>query len=56
MIKAMDELLQHWADRLKGRGYASILTSGTFGGVMPSSGLKGSRDLLGIGDMDDAAW
>lgn len=59
MIKEIDELMQHWADQLKGRGMRQCSPLGRlaeFGGVMPSSGPKGSRDLLGLGDMDDAAW
>ncbi|WP_083004813.1 hypothetical protein [Halomonas sp. GT] len=59
MIKEIDELLQHWADQLKGRGMRQCSPLGRlaeFGGVMPSGGPKGSRDLLGLGDMDDAAW
>ena len=59
MIKEIDQLLQHWADQLKGRGMRQCSPLGRlaeFGGVMPSGGPKGSRDLLGLGDMDDAAW
>jgi hypothetical protein len=59
MIKEIDELLQHWADQLMGRGMRQCSPLGRlaeFGGVMPSGGPKGSRDLLSIGDMDDAAW
>lgn len=59
MITEIDELLQHWADQLKGRGMRQCSPLGRlaeFGGVMPSGGPKGSRDLLGLGDMDDAAW
>lgn len=59
MIKEIDQLLQHWADQLKGRGIRQCSPLGRlaeFGGVMPSGGPKGSRDLLNLGDMDDAAW
>lgn len=59
MIKEIDQLLQHWADQLKGRGMRQCSPLGRlaeFGGVMPSGGPKGSRDLLGLGDMDEAAW
>ena len=59
MIKEIDQLLQHWADQLKGRGMRQCSPLGRlaeFGGVMPSGGPKGSRDLLGLGDMDNAAW
>lgn len=59
MIKEIDELLQHWADQLRGRGMRQCSPLGRlaeFGGVMPSGGPKGSRDLLGLGDMDEAAW
>lgn len=59
MIKEIDELLQHWADQLGSRGMRQCSPLGRlaeFGGVMPSGGPKGSRDLLGLGDMDDAAW
>ncbi|NDL70521.1 hypothetical protein [Vreelandella alkaliphila] len=59
MIKEIDELLQHWADQLKRRGMRQCSPLGRlaeFGGVMPSGGPKGSRDLLGLGDMDEAAW
>jgi hypothetical protein len=55
----MDELLQHWADQLKGRGMRQCSPLGRlaeFGGVMPSSGPKGSRDPLNLGDMDEASW
>lgn len=59
MIKAMDELLQHWADQLKGRGMRQCSPLGRiaeFGAVMPSGGPKGSRDPLNLGDMDEASW
>ncbi|QHD48470.1 hypothetical protein [Vreelandella aquamarina] len=59
MLKEIDDLLHHWADQLKGRGMRQCSPLGRlaeFGGVMPPSGPKGSRDLLGLGDMDDAAW
>ncbi|WP_447956521.1 hypothetical protein [Vreelandella sp. EE7] len=59
MIKEIDQLLQHWADQLKGRGMRQCSPLGKlmeFQGVMPSGGPKGSRDPLGHGDMDDASW
>lgn len=59
MIKEIDELLQHWADQLKGRGMRQCSPLGRlaeFGGVMPSGGPKGSRDPLNLGDMDEASW
>jgi len=59
MIKEIDQLLQHWADQLKGRGMRQCSPLGRlaeFGGVMPSGGSKGSKDLMGLGDMDEAAW
>jgi hypothetical protein len=59
MIKAMDDLLRHWADQSKARGMRQCSPLGRlaeFGGVMPSGGPRGSRDLMGLGDMDEAAW
>lgn len=59
MIKEIDELLQHWADQLGSRGMRQCSPLGRlaeFGGVMPGSGPQGSRDPLGLGDMDELAW
>ncbi|GED46430.1 hypothetical protein HME01_22820 [Vreelandella aquamarina] len=59
MLKEIDDLLHHWADQLKGRGMRQCSPLGRlaeFGGVMPSGGSKGSKDLMGLGDMDEAAW
>ena len=59
MIKAMDELLKHWADQSKARGMRQCSPLGRlaeFGGVMPPSSPRGSKDLIGLGDMDEAAW
>ena len=59
MIKAMDDLLKHWADQSKSKGMRQCSPLGRlaeFGGVMPSGGERGSRDLMGLGDMDEAAW
>ncbi len=44
MIKEIDQLLQHWADQLKGRGMRQCSPLGRlaeFGGVMPPSGPRG---------------
>lgn len=60
MIKEMDELLHHWADQSRGRGLRQCSPIGQlveFGGIPPrSSAPKTSRDPLGLGDMDEAAW
>ena len=60
MITEMDELLQHWADQHRRRGHRQSSPLGIvveFGGVPPrSSAPKGSRDPLGLGELDDAAW
>ncbi|MCE9664508.1 hypothetical protein LY622_13800 [Halomonas sp. M5N1S17] len=60
MIKEMDELLQHWADQHRGRGLRQCSPLGAlveFGGIPPrSSNPKGSRDPLGLGELDEAAW
>ncbi|AZM96083.1 hypothetical protein [Vreelandella venusta] len=59
MLKEIDDLLHHWADQLKGRGMRQCTPLGRlaeFGGVMPTSSPRGSKDLMGLGDMDDAAW
>jgi hypothetical protein len=59
MIKAMDDLLKHWADQSKGKGMRQCSPLGRlaqFGGVMPTSSPRGSKDLMGLGDMDEAAW
>ena len=59
MIKAMDELLQHWSEQWKQRSMKQCSPLGKlieFKGVMPSSGKKGSRDPLGQGEIDDLAW
>ncbi len=60
MIKAMDEILQHWADQHRGQGMRQCSPLGQlveFGGIPPrSSSPKGSRDPLNLGEMDDAAW
>lgn len=60
MIKAMDELLQHWADQHRSRGARQSSPLGDvveFGGVPPrASGPQRSRDPLGLGEMDDLAW
>lgn len=60
MITEMDELLQHWADQHRHKGPRSSSPLGIvveFGGVPPrSSSPKGSRDPLGLGELDDTAW
>ncbi len=60
MIKAMDELLQHWADQHRGQGMRQCSPLGRlveFGGIPPRSGApQGSRDPLNLGDMDELAW
>lgn len=60
MNKEMDELLHHWADQHRGRGLRQCSPLGAlveFGGMPPRScNPKGSRDPLGLGEMDDAAW
>jgi DNA-directed RNA polymerase specialized sigma24 family protein len=60
MIKEMDELLHHWADQHRGRGLRQCSPLGRlveFGGMPPRSNApQASRDPLGLGDMDEAAW
>ncbi|MGP9764567.1 hypothetical protein ACT3UM_02415 [Halomonas sp. AOP13-D3-9] len=60
MIKEIDELLQHWADQQRGRGLRQCSPLGRlaeFKGVMPQgSGPKGSRDPLGLGELDELSW
>ncbi|XKE45736.1 hypothetical protein LG302_00925 [Halomonas organivorans] len=60
MIRKMDELLQHWADQHRGRGLRQCSPIGKmaeFGGMPPrGSGPKGSRDPLGLGELDELAW
>ncbi len=60
MIAEMDELLQHWADQHRRGGQRQSSPLGIvveFGGVPPrSSAPKGSRDPLGLGELDDSAW
>ncbi|SHK37976.1 hypothetical protein SAMN05192556_102456 [Halomonas caseinilytica] len=60
MIAKMDELLKHWADQHRGQGMRQCSPIGRlveFGGIPPrSSGPKGSRDPLNLGEMDELAW
>ncbi|RAH37425.1 hypothetical protein [Halomonas sp. SL1] len=60
MIKQMDELLQHWAEQHRGSGMRQCSPIGQmveFGGPPPrGTGPKGSRDPLGLGELDDLAW
>ncbi|GHC19348.1 hypothetical protein [Aidingimonas halophila] len=60
MIKQMDDLLIHWADQLRGKGMRQCSPIGKlveFGGIPPrSTGAKGSRDPLNLGEMDEMSW
>ncbi|MGJ8522280.1 hypothetical protein R84981_000965 [Carnimonas sp. R-84981] len=60
MIKEIDQLLQHWADQINRRGSRQTSVLGKvaeFGGIPPrNTGAPGSRDPLGLGEMDEVAW
>jgi len=60
MIKAMDEILQHWADQHRGQGMRQCSPLGRlveFGGIPPRScNPQASRDPLNLGEMDELGW
>lgn len=60
MIKEMDQLLTHWAEqhaRRSARQRSALAQAMEFGGIPPrGSGVKTSRDPLGLGDLDEVAW
>lgn len=60
MISAMDHLLTHWADqhqRRARRPQTMLAQAMEFGGIPPrGSGASGSKDPLGLGELDSVAW
>ncbi|MCH4563364.1 hypothetical protein MKP05_09500 [Halomonas sp. EGI 63088] len=60
MITEMDELLKHWADQHRGPGLRQCSPLGRmveFGGIPPRGAAPhGSRDPLGLGELDDLSW
>lgn len=60
MIKEIDQLLIHWAEqhaRRGGRPQSMLAQAMEFGGIPPrGTGLKRSRDLLNLGELDNVAW